>query len=186
MHECALATRNKGGFLWNHQCKVHSNSKWPSTAASQQMGYFLYFDWKFNDFSHFILTGSTDLLKMLFMFQVTPLPDLKAKMFLNSKFTFSLLSRFLIHLHWTCFAHACSQQWNCLKSWFIFTRGYRLIICTLQSLFPLACCPWGKGKSSITSAEDPTCLIWAQTDDYISLTRLEFSHPSGISYAKIQ
>lgn len=144
----------------------------PQQHPSRQ-GNFLYFDRKFNDFSHFILTGSTGLFEM-FLFQVTLLPDLKARMFLNSKFKFSQLSRFLIHLHWTCFAHACSQQWNCLKSWFIFPRGYRLIICTLQSLFPLACCPWDEGKSSVTSAENPTCLIWPWTDGYISLTPLEF------------
>lgn len=123
---------------------------------------------------------------MLFLFQVTPLPDLKTRMLLNSKFKFSQFSRFLVRFHWTCFAHACWQQWNWLKSWFIFPREYRPIICTLQSLFPLACCPWDKGKSSTTSAENPTCLIWAWTDDDISLTRLEFSHPSGISYANIQ
>lgn len=38
---------------------------------------FLYFDQEFNDLSHFILMGSTDLFEMRFLFQVTPLPDLK-------------------------------------------------------------------------------------------------------------
>lgn len=115
-------------------------------------------------------------LKCFFLFQVTPptRPQTKKQCFFNSKFKFSQFSKFLIHLHWTCFAHACSQQWNWLKSCFIFPRGNRLIICTLQSLFHLSCCPWDKGKSSVTSAENPTCLIWALADDHIALTHLEF------------
>lgn len=135
----------------------------------------LYFDQNFNDLSHFILTGSTDLLEMLFLFQVTSLPDLKQSKNV-SEFKVQIYSVFQI-FDTFAFGPFCPCLFTAMKSpqeLLYLLKGEQIDHLHFAILFLLACCPWDKGKSSITSAENPICLIWTLADDHIPLIHLEF------------